>query len=72
MNGIRPYISGGSSDQSTSLDAFPIWTPIIEAELRKLQIRPVYIIWESLFQVGTIQTPDFSLGFIFCLVLFGR
>jgi hypothetical protein len=28
------------------LDISPIWTPIIEAEVRKLQLRPVRIVWE--------------------------
>jgi hypothetical protein len=33
----------------TSLDIFPIWTPIIAAEVRKLQIRPVYTTCENYF-----------------------
>jgi hypothetical protein len=39
-----------------SLDISPIWTPIIAAEVRKLQLHPVYIKWGNLrFYVGTIQ-----------------
>jgi hypothetical protein len=30
-----------------SLDISPIWTPIITTEVRKLQLRPVYIICEN-------------------------
>jgi hypothetical protein len=30
-----------------SSDISPIWTPVIEAGVRKLQLRPVYIMCES-------------------------
>jgi hypothetical protein len=30
-----------------NLDIFLIWTPIISAEVRQLQLRPVQIMWES-------------------------
>jgi hypothetical protein len=32
-----------------SLDVFPIWTPIIEMEIRRLQLHAVSIIWKSYF-----------------------
>jgi hypothetical protein len=39
-----------------SLDISPIWTPVIAAEVRKLQLRPVYIIRENCFiYVANIQ-----------------
>jgi hypothetical protein len=31
------------------LDISPIWTPLITAEVKKLQLRPVQIEWENLF-----------------------
>jgi hypothetical protein len=39
-----------------NLDISPIWTPIIEVEVRKLQLHPFQIIWKS---------------YIFMLVLYG-
>jgi hypothetical protein len=39
-----------------SLDNSPIWTPVITAEIKKLQLCPVWIEWENLcFYVDTIQ-----------------
>jgi hypothetical protein len=39
-----------------SLDISPIWTPIITAEVRRLQLRPVYIMCEKCaFYVRTAQ-----------------
>jgi predicted GIY-YIG superfamily endonuclease len=41
-----------------SLDISPIWTPVITAEVKKLQLRPVQIEWENLclvVYVGTIR-----------------
>jgi hypothetical protein len=37
-----------------SLDISPIWTPVITAEVRKLQFRPVWILCENCY-IGTIQ-----------------
>jgi hypothetical protein len=42
IQGIRPHVSGSSTDQPTQLGHLtPIWTPIIETEVRKLHPRPV-------------------------------
>jgi hypothetical protein len=70
--GIHTHVSGGSSDQSTQHEHPHIWTSIIEAEVRRLQLRPLQIIWEKLrFYVGTTQMLQLSIGFIICWVLFG-
>jgi hypothetical protein len=41
IQGIRPHVSGSLSDQLTQLGHLPIWTAIIEAEVKEVQPRPV-------------------------------
>jgi hypothetical protein len=42
-----------------SLGFSPIWTPVIAAEVKKLQLRPVKIEWENLFFLCWYHTEYF-------------
>jgi hypothetical protein len=48
-----------------SLDISPTWTPIIAVEVRKLQVRPVWIMLESCFGFCTAQNLSLQCGLIF-------
>jgi hypothetical protein len=49
-----------------SLDTSPIWTLIVEAEVRKLQLFPAQIIWESCdFILVLYKICHFITGFCF-------
>jgi hypothetical protein len=50
---IRPHVSGRSSDQSTQLGHLSHLSPMMAAEVRKLQLYPVQIMCESC--AGIIQ-----------------
>jgi hypothetical protein len=44
-----------------SLDISPSRTPVIAAEVKELQLRPVWIEWENcVFYVGTLQRIYFA------------
>jgi hypothetical protein len=40
-----------------SLDISPIWTPVITAEVKKLELRPVQIEWENLYFFLCVLVP---------------
>jgi hypothetical protein len=52
------------------LDVFRIPTPIIEVEVRELQLRAVSNIWEISFFMLVREIPHLITDFIFCYVLF--
>jgi hypothetical protein len=41
IQGIRPHVSAAASDQSTQCGHLSIWTPVITAEVKRLQLRQV-------------------------------
>jgi hypothetical protein len=55
------------------LDIYPIWTPIIAAEERKLQLSSVYITWEScVFYVDRLLNVDFYFDSTMIFIDSGR
>jgi hypothetical protein len=41
IQGIHPHVYGAHPISQLSLDISPIWTPITEAEVIQLQLRPL-------------------------------
>jgi hypothetical protein len=56
-----------------SLDISPIWTPIIAAEEKKLQLRGVYITWENcVLYVDRLFNVDFYFDSTLIFIDSGR
>jgi hypothetical protein len=48
-----------------SFDSSHIWTPVIAAEVRKLQLRPVRVIWENYVFMFVLRDTSYQYWFHF-------